>query len=170
MSTPDRSPIPFRFEPPRSPPWTLLRPRLISALADRFEVRVVTVTGGGGFGKSTLLAHAIAENALSPTGRDVWLRVIEHDRDPDHLLSGIYRALTDPAAEPPAAIRLDDVIDAAWALAPERVALLLDDVHRIAPEAPAWSTISQLIERCPTNVSIVLAGRTRPPVALAHLR
>lgn len=147
-----------------------MRPRLVMALAERFEVRVVTVTGGGGYGKSTLLAHAISENAMSPAGRDVWLRVIEHDRDPDHLLSGVFRSLTDPAAEPPSAVTIDDVLDAAWALAPERVAILLDDVHRIEPGAPSWSTIEMLIERLPTNASLVLAGRTKPPIPLTHLK
>lgn len=147
-----------------------MRPRLVTALAERFEVRVVTVTGGGGYGKSTLLAHGIDENRLSPAGRDAWLRVIEHDRDPDHLLSGVFRALTDPAAEPPSAVTIDDVLDAAWALAPERVAILLDDVHRIEPGAPSWSTIEMLIERLPTNASLVLAGRTRPAIPLTHLK
>lgn len=170
MSTSDRTPLPFRFEPPRSPAWTLVRPRLVTTLAERFEARVVTVTGGGGYGKSTLLAHAIAENVLSPSGRDAWLRVIEHDHDPDHLLSGVFRALTDPSAEPPSAVTIDDVLDAAWALAPERVAILLDDVHRIGPDAPSWPTIELLIERLPTNASLVLAGRTRPPIPLTHLK
>ena len=147
-----------------------MRPRLVTALAERFEVRVVTIAGGGGYGKSTLLAHAIAENEMSSAGRDACLRVIEHDRDPDHLLSGVFRALTDPAAEPPSAVTIDDVLDAAWALAPERVAILLDDVHRMGPNAPSWSTIELLIDRLPTNASLVLAGRTRPPIPLTHLR
>ena len=147
-----------------------MRPRLVTTLAERFETRVVTVTGGGGYGKSTLLAHAIAENRMSPLGRDAWLCVNEHDRDPDHLLSGIFRALTDPTAEPPSAIAIDDVLDAAWALAPDRVAILLDDVHRIEAGAPSWSTIEVLIERLPTNASLVLSSRTRPPIPLTHLR
>ncbi len=161
---------PLRFEPPHAPAWTLARPRLLRQLGERFDVRVVTVVGGGGFGKSTLLSHAIAENALSPTGRDAWLRVVEADRAPDHLLSGLLRTLTDPYADVPAVASVDDVLDAAWAWAPERVAIVLDDTHRLGDDAPTWATLGELVERLPANASMVLAGRRRPRLKLAHLR
>jgi DNA-binding SARP family transcriptional activator len=161
---------PLRFEAPHAPAWTLARPRLLRQLGERFDARIVTIVGGGGFGKSTLLSHAIAENALSPTGRDVWLRVVEADRAPDHLLSGLLRTLTDPYAGAPAVASVDDVLDAAWAWAPERVAIVLDDTHRLGDDAPTWATLGELVERLPTNASMVLAGRRRPRLKLAHLR
>lgn len=165
-----RSVPPFRFEPPRAPEWTLVRPRLITLLAERFETRLIVITGGGGFGKTTLLAQAIRENQLSPVGRDAWLRIIEHDRAADHLVAGLARSLHGPGATLPTEPRLDDVLDAAWALAPERVALVVDDTHRLGDSTEAWNVIGRLIDELPTNASVVLSGRQRPTIELARLR
>lgn len=64
---------PFRFAPPDLAGQAVARQRLLSVLARRWEVRLVTVEANAGFGKPTLLAQALAENALDPKGRDVWL-------------------------------------------------------------------------------------------------
>lgn len=59
--------------PPSSRREVLARPRLLAVLRDRWERRVTEVVAGPGFGKTTLLAQAVAENQLDPVGRDVWL-------------------------------------------------------------------------------------------------
>jgi ATP/maltotriose-dependent transcriptional regulator MalT len=77
----------FRFVPPEPRRGALFRPRLLRALLGRWEHRVTLLAGGPGFGKTTLLAHAIGENRLAPRGDDVWLGVEPHDRNADVLAS-----------------------------------------------------------------------------------
>ena len=71
----------------------VLRPRLLEPLARRFALRLVTVEAGAGFGKTTLLAQAVAENRLAPRGRDAWLTCEPADSSTSVLL---VRASTMP--------------------------------------------------------------------------
>ena len=53
----------FRFVPPTPRRTLLVRERLVALLRERFSRRIVTVVAPAGFGKTTLLAQAIADNA-----------------------------------------------------------------------------------------------------------
>ena len=67
----------FRNRPPAIDSSNLvLREALVSKLSQRYEARVVMVTGGPGFGKTTLLSQAIVQNRLVPAGLDVWGRLL----------------------------------------------------------------------------------------------
>jgi len=67
----------FRFAPPTVPEGSLLRPRLLALLQDRWQRRLTAVVAGAGFGKTTLLSQAVAENRLTPLGRDWrWVDVV----------------------------------------------------------------------------------------------
>ena len=55
---------PFRYRPPELGDGIVLRPRLLAIMRQRFERRLVVVVGSGGFGKTTLLAHAIENNRV----------------------------------------------------------------------------------------------------------
>ena len=62
-------------------------------MAERFDRRVTVVQAGAGFGKSTLLAQAIGQNALDPHGIDVWLGCVPEDESAAHLRDGLAMAL-----------------------------------------------------------------------------
>jgi ATP/maltotriose-dependent transcriptional regulator MalT len=151
---------PFRVRPPELPGGLVVRDRLLDELRQRFDRRLTVVRAGPGFGKTTLLAHAIVENALDPNGTDVWMQLFEQDRRPDHLVAGLAASLAgiglathvEPAVEP----TLDEVIEWIWAVAPRPVALVLDDVHTCST-GPRRSTSSRTCattcRRTPTSCS-----------------
>ncbi len=52
-------------------------------MRERFDVRLLVLQAGAGFGKSTLVRQALAENLAEPRGIDV---VVECTADDAHLL------------------------------------------------------------------------------------
>src|SRR4051794_41013614 len=107
---------PFRFMPAEPEATAVLRPRLLEPLGRRFELRLVTVEAGAGFGKTTLLAQAVAENRLAPRGRDAWLTCEPADSSPSVLLAGLLEALGAPPTDTPPTARLR--CGSIWARAP----------------------------------------------------
>lgn len=165
---------PFRVRPPELPDGLVVRDRLLDELRSRFDRRLTVVRAGPGFGKTTLLTHAIVENALDPDGTDVWVHVVEQDRRPDHLLAGLAASLagagigTDAPSDAPTP---DQVIESVWAVAPRQVAIVLDDVH-VLDGSPAIGLLADLCELLPANAHLVLGSRTLPalPIRLLQAR
>ena len=156
----------FRYRVPPVSEFAVARPRLLSVMRERFDRRLTVIAGGAGSGKSTLLAQAIDENRMDPLGTDVWLRVEAGDRDPRNLLSGLAAAL---GADTTTVATLEDVAGYVWARAPESVALVIDDSHRLAGAADVWAALAELLDALPRNGSMVVAGRTRPALPVARL-
>jgi len=75
-----------------SAPGLVTRPRLLAALGERFDRRLVLMVAGAGFGKSTLLSQAVAENRLDPRGVDVWLSCTPDDAAASQLAAGLLAA------------------------------------------------------------------------------
>jgi hypothetical protein len=158
--------------PPAPNRPTVVRPRLLDAIQGRFDRRVTALVAMPGLGKTTLLAHAMEKNLMSPRGYDVWV-----DCSADHaavsvlasdLLSGLDPApsTTDVPADPGLAARL--VADAVWSRAPEQVALMLDGVQAMAPGSPGHRMLSTLVDVLPINGHLVLASR--PPLSVPLTR
>lgn len=165
---------PFRVRPPELPDGLVVRDRLLDELRHRFDRRLIVVRAGPGFGKTTLLTHAIVENALDPVGTDVWMQLFEQDRRPDHFVVGLANSLAsadlaslDPSSEP----TLDEVIEWVWAAAPRPIALVLDDVH-LLDGSPSMVLLAELCEYLPANAHLVLGTRTLPalPIRLLQAR
>ena len=144
---------------------TLLRGRLVALLRQRFEQRLVVIQAGAGFGKSTLLAQAVRENRLEQLGIDVVLRVVQSDRDPAQLLGDLGTALGLSDGD----VTVDRLADAVWGRAPEAVALVVDDAHRLEDAEAAWQVLRDLLERLPSNGHLVVSGRRPPRLPTARL-
>ena len=144
-------------QPPRAPTETIARPRLRDALEQRFEVSLTLVVGGGGVGKTTLLAQCLTDQ---PDRVDVWLSAVEAD-DPERLLARALLALgrSDEAAE------VDRVAEAMVSMAPRQVCLIVDDAHRL----PDPSVLAELVDRLPRNGHLLVGSRRRPALDLARL-
>lgn len=164
LSAPGGPPTPGRPSIPR--------PRLLDLVQRRFGLRVVAVVAGPGFGKSTLLAQALAENRLAAHGRDAWV-----EATPDHaatsvLISDLLAALGVP---PPLDLPTDPdegarvVADAVWQQAPEQVALVVDDAHTLPTGSPGLAVLTRLVEQLPANGHLLLGSRPPLPVPLTRL-
>lgn len=173
---------PFRLRPPDPAEALVDRGRLLDALQGRFDRRLTVVSAAGGFGKTTLLAQAIGENALDPLGVDAWLQVLDPDRRPTHLLAGIDQTLREAAARiggpstdgygdasvaEHAAPTIGEVVERIWSFAPRHVALVLDDVHRI-DGSEGEQALGEICAQLPANGHLVVATRTLPRLEL-HL-
>lgn len=152
----------FRTGAPSLRPNLLDRPRLLATLADRFERRLTLVVAGAGYGKTTLLVQAIEENRLDPRGVDHWLQVGEVDRTPAYFLAGLAESLT---GDPDAASDLDGICSLVLLRAPESVALVLDDVHRLEG-SPSEALLEQLLDALPRNGHLVVGSRTVPALSV----
>jgi DNA-binding SARP family transcriptional activator len=158
---------PFRFAPPTPGPAAVLRPRLLTGVGRRFDLRLVTVEAGAGLGKTTLLAQAVGENRLIGRGRDCWLTCEPADASASTLLGALLEAIGAPEAiEQPS---VEHVCEAVWASTPTQVCLVLDDIHHIEPGSPGEGVVQRLLDQLPENGHLVLAGRGLPALARSRL-
>lgn len=148
----------------------LLRPRLLLAVQGRWERRATVVVAGAGFGKSTLLAQAIDESALAPDRLDVSLRLEPSHASAARLATSLLAQL---GAEPPDVTMPDELApvlaDVVWARAPERVGIVLDDVHLLEPGSAGLELLRRLVVSLPSDAHLLLGSRTMPDVGIARL-
>jgi DNA-binding SARP family transcriptional activator len=148
----------------------LLRPRLLLAVQGRWERRVTAVVAGAGFGKTTLLAQAVAESRLARAGVDVSLGLEPAHESAARLGRALLRRLgADRAPRHEVEDLVGQVVDAVWARAPEPVCLVLDDVHGLAPGSEGVELLRRLVEALPANAHLLLGSRTFPEVGVARL-
>ena len=155
----------FRFEPPALRTSSILRPRLLRTLQQRWQYPVTVVTAGAGLGKTTLLAQAIHENRMDPRGIDVWLGLERGEtaaRIADDLLVGLRNAA-------PRGATAASVGETLWECAPTPVCLVFDDVHLLPPRSDAATFLASLVEALPSNGHVLLAGRAQAVLPLARM-
>lgn len=148
----------------------LLRPRLVLAVQGRWERRATVVVAGAGFGKSTLLAQAIEESALAPDRCDVSVRLEPSHASAARLATSLLAQL---GADPPDVTTPDElaavVADVVWARAPERVGIVLDDVHLLEPGSAGLELLRRLVSSLPADAHLLVGSRTLPDVGIARL-
>ncbi|CUS03517.2 putative ATP-dependent transcriptional regulator, MalT-like, LuxR family [Candidatus Promineifilum breve] len=170
--------IQAKFRPPVLPPTLVTRPRLTGNL----NAPVTFVSAPGGFGKSTLLNAWRQERAGMPVA---WAAL---DSDDDQLLrfwSTVITALQ--TVQPGLGQMLMPFLQRASAITPAEIvsrltdelvcedghafclALVLDDFHHIR-QADVHDSVQIFLEHLPPTLQLIIAGRTRPPLALGRLR
>jgi DNA-binding SARP family transcriptional activator len=140
-------------------------------------VPVSVVVAPAGFGKTTLLAQAVAESRLAGDGADRidrWLTCNADDAAGSALADGLCRAMDvaapiGPAGPAAADAAVDAVAEAMWHRSPAEVVLVLDDVHEVPASSPGAELLAKLVAALPGNGHVLFAGREPPPVALARL-
>ena len=157
-----RAGVSFRTQAPSLRSTLVQRPRLVAPLANRFERRLTVVVAGAGYGKTTLLAQAVAENRFDPRGVDLWLQVTEVDRTPAYLVAALAEALT---GDPDAVADVDGLCGLVLLRAPESVAFVLDDAH-LLDGSPSWAVLEALLDSLPRNGHVVLGTRTFPALSV----
>ncbi len=159
----------LRYTPPLGNRGLIVRPRLLARLRTRFDRRLTAVVAPAGFGKTTLLAQAVQENALSPLCEDRWLTCQRDDTALSFLAAGAFAAVgvSAPVPEDPGDAALT-VAEAIWSAAPHHVALFLDDAHLVEAASPGGRFLTGLVEELPRNGHVVIASR--PPLPLRASR
>jgi LuxR family transcriptional regulator, maltose regulon positive regulatory protein len=165
---------------PGSRPDLVLRPRLTARLDEGLARGLILVCGPAGYGKTVLLADW-ARRGGHPAG---WLSLDAGDNDPArfwrHAVAALDRArpgIGERAASllgPPAPSSFQGLVTA---LINELAAqpgdagalLVLDDYHVIGSQQ-VHESLAFLLEHRPAGLSVVLAGRSDPPLPLARLR
>ncbi len=175
---------------PQAPAGYIDRPRLNSLWETWAGKRLVTVTAGAGFGKTSFLS-ACARLASRPVA---WMNLDERDVDLATFVAHLLQALEaggppheqgrEPAeksalASPGAAGGSPPGLDSTDPAFAQQVlanaldllsrgagrALILDDAHSIAGSPPVLRFLDELVRYAPRGATIVLSGRE--PLAIA---
>ena len=141
------------------------RPRLIARLRTRFDVPLLSVVAGAGFGKSVLLRQALADNLHSPRGTDCWVGLSLADARASSLVDSIGRAAGLTVATLEGAELGPLLVDHLGA----GTCLVFDDVHLLVDGTPGAEVLEQLCSSLPPGLTALLSGRALP-VALGRLR
>lgn len=155
----------------------LLRPRLLTRLAEALQRRLTVVSAPAGFGKTTLLGQWATALAGSPQGpRVAWLTLGPESGDPTLLARALEAALLragalthGPTELPAGATDLELVLArvAGGAIAEETV-LILDGAEQLSADTE-W-LLACIVEDAPPQLHVVIATRREPALPLPRLR
>ena len=134
----------------------MVRGRLLSLLAGRFEQPVTMLVAGAGFGKTTLLSQAMRQNLTAPLGIDAWVSCQPDDEDPGQFVGACCRAIGQDPAETAGHGR--DVLAAMRQMSPIDVCLVLDDVHQLSGSASEVLLVKSSVSFPATAMSCSAGG------------
>lgn len=172
---------PVKLYTPLPGPGTLLRLRLLDRLDASISHPLTLLTAGPGYGKSTLVAQWLQQRARPHS----WISLDEQDNDPIRFLSHVERSLA--LANPGAFLETDEAgsgqaeepvhelhlfiqsLESRLAYLTTPFFLVLDNYQAISSSA-IHSGIKLLLDRQPPGLSLLILGRTHPPLALTSLR
>jgi LuxR family maltose regulon positive regulatory protein len=157
---------------------TMARPHLHDRLNQGLDRKLTLVAAPAGYGKTSLLS-AWAQHQTSTLA---WLTLDPADNDLKHFWTYVIAALDalrpglgahalDLLWDMPAA-PIEEVLTAllnAMADLSDRLIVVLDNYHTITTPA-IHQALTFLLDYLPSQLHIVLAGRTTPPLPIARLR
>ncbi|HEY4032772.1 MAG TPA: LuxR family transcriptional regulator [Ktedonobacteraceae bacterium] len=170
-----------KFFIPVSPHPLISRPRLTTLLQKSLKYSLTLVSAPAGFGK-TMLLSAWARSLPANTASVAWVSLDEEDNEPQQFWTYILSSLDQQKPEiftpllryvqspqvPPLMNMLTLFINL-LADSTDCFLLILDDYHVIT-EPQIHTTLLYLVEHLPSQMHIILASRTDPPLPLSQLR
>jgi len=173
-----------KFRVPRLRRSSVARTALLASFeAAAADCVFVGLVAPAGFGKTTLLVQ-FADAVIAPD-RVLWVSLDPDDDDPIRFIASLVEAV-EPLGlhwrESPRELvanlaaggrqgraAIGALVDALDAAAGGRLALVLDDLHRVSnPDVHAL--IETLVERAPDGFTLVVSSRTPPPLPVARWR
>ena len=159
----DRDPIPIRPQPERRTPARSRLPAPLTTLVGRDPdvasvrrlladpaVRLVTLCGPGGVGKTRLAVQVAAEERRS--GAEVWFASLSASTEPEHVAAVLAELLdVRSGGNSAGAAHLIDAIGA------HSLLLVLDNFEQVLPAGPL---VAEMLEACP-NLTVLVTSRAR---------
>ena len=152
--------FPAQYSPPRLPIGVIQRRRLLNLLHNHIDEKVIVVTAGAGYGKTTLLTHFAQEVDFSIC----WLSLDRWHTDPvtfvEHLVGAIQKSFPEFGQSTLVKLRavrqFDDHADTlATAFlrdleesVPDYLAVVLDDYHEVDGNASISNFLDLVLPRC----------------------
>ncbi len=178
----DKTPLlASKLRPPRLRK-VLARSRLLSRAEPGAGLKLVNICAGPGFGKTTLMAQI----AQSCEGHSVWYQVDNLDCDTSvfirHLVSGVTHACDLNAVRTHSRINetsdfiregeniLAILLDELGQQTQKPLLICFDDFHLFDKASQTPRLVDYLVRNLPENLSIVIASRVAPTLALGRLR
>jgi LuxR family maltose regulon positive regulatory protein len=142
------------------------------------QLKLTLITAPAGYGKTSLLSEGIPDNRMPVA----WLTLDEDDNDPTRFWLYIISAMQTVRADigesslgllqssqaPPIESIITTIINEISEMN-EEFALVLDDYHMIEAQ-PIHDAVNFFLNHLPSQVHLVIASRTDPPMPLAYLR
>lgn len=154
-------------------PFYLPRPRLHHLLDRHLQVKLMTVVGEPGYGKTTLISSYLQERKLPA----VWYQLHESDRSSDvflsHLQTALAKQLKKRSGHPrlPAFIHtgVDELLYtlSSW---PGELYVVLDHVHLLESGKGLLQIIERLLEETPQGIRFILIGQLLPSLPYAQYK
>ncbi|KXU82949.1 helix-turn-helix transcriptional regulator [Paraburkholderia monticola] len=171
--------IETRFAPPRIGAHHVARTDLLDALAQVRQRALALITGGAGYGKTTLLAQW-RQRCLQDHAKVAWLSLTSDDKGFGDFCLVLFAALQklgvavdlDVPVEQASAASVDEAASALLAALARQTGelyLILDDYHHVE-DPGAHRLVQRLVERCTPNLHLLIASRVTPPLSLGRLR
>lgn len=147
------------------------RERLISLVlsAPPTTARLTIVAAPAGFGKTTMLAQ-LARHAQGNGAAVAWLNCDARDRDPDIFSENLLAALacSTLSSKMKGGAQASNVADLIAGI--EEPLVIFIDEYEAATAALVDAVIETIASTAPPNVSVVLASRETPHIALTRLQ
>lgn len=161
----------------------VLRPALLSRLERGLSCPITLLSAPAGFGKTTLLGAWLDEIQTNrPDWRIAWLSLDRHDNDPQYFWTYLINALQTAVPglgetlrtalsgpNPPPHSKVTSALINELVNLPGPLLLVLDDYHLIHADS-VHQELTELLDRLPENVHLVIATREDPPLGLARRR
>nr|WP_319392764.1 hypothetical protein [uncultured Desulfobacter sp.] len=170
----------------------LKRQRLIRKLNPLDGKRLILVTAGAGYGKTTMIAQALSDPSIRNRAL-VWYRLDQFDRDITTFIRYLTRGLGkiypgtgealcengfDESGTGEETSRLLALIKILESRTDKELFIVLDDYHLLgaagenddADFVSIHSCMEFLLKRLPDHVRLILISRTDPPLKLSSLR
>jgi ATP/maltotriose-dependent transcriptional regulator MalT/DNA-binding SARP family transcriptional activator len=163
-----------KIVPPRRRVGLLRRPRLLDFLHENISRKLLLISAGPGYGKTSLLVDFQQDTELTTT----WYSMDASDADPwrfvAHLVASIgeafpaWRETFEPLIPPdpsvggatPAVLR--QLVNEVQSKIPEYFVILIDDFQYSDSSPAVVELVTWLLDHMPDNCSLILASRSMP--------
>lgn len=157
----------------------LHRNRLTRHFEDICQKKLIAVTAGAGYGKTTLVMDALTHQEVVP----IWYRLDEEDTDLPVFISYLYAGVqlnfpgfsdVDHVIPKTGLKKPRDIMNEFLAFAQKTItrqtAIVLDDYHLVQGSEQINDAVGFLLDRLPNNIHLVLIGRKNLDLKVSTLR